>query len=62
MTAATVLPLILVIAALGTAAIVVGNAELDAFTDRWHDDRATRRAIEAERRKAAALKSPRCLP
>lgn len=56
---AEVLFLILIIAALFAAAIVVGNAELDAFTDRWHDDRATRRAIEAERRKAAALRGGR---
>lgn len=56
---AEVLFLILLIATLGTAAIVVGNAELDEILDRWRYDRSMRESIEAERRKAAALRGGR---
>lgn len=59
MTAATVLPLILLIATLFAAAIVYGNAVLDDVVDRARADRDMRESIEAERRKAAALRDGR---
>lgn len=59
MTGPTVIPLILLIATLFAAAIVLGNAELDEILDRWRYDREMRESIEAERRKAAALRGGR---